>query len=60
MNMTNPEYRVNIGENGYFLWVDEDAITLMNVKDTHMICTLTELSVKLVNDEIANYYTNKN
>lgn len=46
VNMTNPQYRFSIGEETYFLWINEKSGTIMNTKDTHTIYTLSDSSVK--------------
>lgn len=45
-NMADPQYKVEIGKETYFLWLDQDHGTIMDVKDTHTIYTLSEKSVK--------------
>lgn len=48
VNMTNPQYQFNIGEETYFLWITEDSGTIINRKDTHTIYTLSSSSIKEV------------
>lgn len=45
-DMADPQYKVEIGKKSYFLWLDQDHGTIMDVKDTHTIYTLSEKSVK--------------
>jgi hypothetical protein len=50
VNMTDPECKIQIGEETYFLWVDEKSGTIMNTVDTHTIYSLSENSIKQVNE----------
>ncbi|WP_047984355.1 hypothetical protein [Ornithinibacillus californiensis] len=50
VDMANPEFRIEIGEESYFLWIDEKSGTIMNTKDTHTIYSLTDNAIKEVND----------
>ncbi len=47
-NMTNPDYKFNIEEESYLLWINNDSGTIMNIKDSHTIYTLSSNSVKEV------------
>ena len=49
-DMADPEYKVEFGEESYFLWISEESGTIMNLKDTHTIYTLSNSSVKTVNE----------
>ncbi|MFC7687092.1 hypothetical protein [Ureibacillus sp. GCM10028918] len=48
VNMTNAQYQFVLGEESFFLWIAEEAGTIMNTKDTHTIYTLSSSSVKEV------------
>lgn len=48
VDMTEPEYQVELGEDKYFLWISEDHGTIMNSKDTHTISTLSKHSAKSI------------
>jgi hypothetical protein len=50
VNMADPEFKIEIGEDTYFLWVDEKSGTIMNTEDTHTIYSLSEKSIKQVNE----------
>ncbi|MFJ7824834.1 hypothetical protein [Psychrobacillus sp. NPDC096623] len=50
VDMGNPEYKVEFGEESYFLWISEESGTIMNLKDTHTIYVLSKSSAKTVND----------
>ena len=54
VNMANPEFRIEIGEETYFLWIDEKSGTIMNSEDTHTIYSLSENSIEQVNG-LLNY-----
>ncbi|KMY51594.1 hypothetical protein [Peribacillus loiseleuriae] len=57
VNMADPQYKVDIGET-YYLWVSEKSGTIMDVKDTHTIYTLSNKSVKQVNELIISKFDN--
>jgi len=44
VNMSEPEYKISIGDKAYFLWVNEHSGTIMDTKDTHIIYSLSEIS----------------
>lgn len=49
VNMVDPEYKVEIFDNdSYFLWINEEHGTIMNLKDTHTVYTLSEKSAKAI------------
>ncbi|MDW0118639.1 hypothetical protein QTL97_17070 [Sporosarcina thermotolerans] len=50
VNMADPEYKVEIGEESYFLWINEERGTIMNLNDTHTIYTLSKSSAKKINE----------
>lgn len=50
--MTDPEFKIESGKESYFLWISEDSGTIMNAKDTHIIYSLSESSIKQVNELI--------
>jgi hypothetical protein len=52
VDMADPQYKINLGEEIYFLWLtrsNEKIGTIMNAKDTHTIYTLSEWSTKQLN-----------
>lgn len=46
VNMADPEYKLELGERTYFLWLDEKSGTIMDTVDTHTISTLSDHDVK--------------
>ncbi len=48
VNMAEPQYRLELDKNTYFLWIGEDSGTIMNVEDTHTIYSLSSKSAKRV------------
>ena len=50
VDMADPEYKVEFGEESYFLWISEESGTIMNLKDTHTIYTLSKSSAKTINE----------
>ena len=51
-NVSNPQYQFSLGEESYLLWITVDNGTIMNVKDTHTIYSLSSSSIKEVNEFI--------
>jgi hypothetical protein len=50
VDMADPDYKVEFGEESYFLWISEEHGTIMNLKDTHTIYTLSKSSAKTINE----------
>lgn len=50
VDMAAPEYKVEFGEETYFLWISEEQGTIMNSNDTHTIFTLSKSSAKIINE----------
>ena len=50
VDMLDPEYKVEIGENSYYLWISEEQGTIMNVNDTNTIYTLSKSSAKTIKE----------
>ncbi|KIL51602.1 hypothetical protein KP77_11140 [Jeotgalibacillus alimentarius] len=50
VDIADPEYQVQIGEESYYLWIKEEQGTIMNVNDTHTIYSLSKNSVEKVYD----------
>ncbi|MFC5590788.1 hypothetical protein ACFPRA_17955 [Sporosarcina soli] len=48
VDMADPDYRVEFGDEAYFLWMSEEHGTIMNTNDTHTIYTLSKSSVKMI------------
>ncbi|WP_419962312.1 hypothetical protein [Psychrobacillus sp. BM2] len=57
VDMADPEYKIEFGEESYFLWISEESSTIMNLKDTHTIYTLSKSSVKRVNELLNSHET---
>lgn len=55
-DMSDPEYKIEFGEDVYYLWITETSGTIMNLVDTHTIYTLTELSAQSVFELIERSY----
>ncbi|MGD6843395.1 hypothetical protein ACQCVH_12850 [Bacillus infantis] len=41
VDMVDPDYKVILGEESYFLWLDKNHGTIMNLEDTNTIYTLS-------------------
>ena len=52
VNMADPEYKVELGKETYYLWISEESGTIMNTKDTHSIYSLDRNSAKKINGAI--------
>ena len=50
VDMADPEYKVEIGEESYYLWASEGQGTIMNVNDTNTIYTLSKSSAITINE----------
>lgn len=50
VDMADPQYKVELGEKSFFLWLSQDHGTIMDLEDTNTIYTLTNKSVKNVNN----------
>lgn len=58
VNMADPEFRMAVGEETYFLWIDEKSGTIMNTKDANTIYSLPASSVNQINELISSNYMN--
>ncbi|MBM7661118.1 hypothetical protein JOC85_001890 [Bacillus mesophilus] len=58
VNMADPEFKIEIGESTYYLWIDEKFGTIMNTEDTHTIYSLSVSSVSKINELISYHYIN--
>ncbi|WP_456276314.1 hypothetical protein [Bacillus sp. AK128] len=56
VNMADPEYKVAIGDETFFLWIDGKSGTIMNIEDSHTIYNLSELSAQQMNEMISVDY----
>ncbi|WP_180320134.1 hypothetical protein [Peribacillus loiseleuriae] len=52
VDMADPHYKVEIGKDAFFLWISDESGTIMNLKDTHTIYTLSENAADLMNELI--------
>lgn len=50
VDMADPQYKVGLGGKSFFLWLSEEHGTIMDVKDTHYIYSLTDKSVEKLYD----------
>jgi hypothetical protein len=50
VNRADPEYKVELEDESYFLWISEEYGTIMNMNDTNTIYTLPKNSVKTINE----------
>lgn len=48
VDMADPDYRVEFGDEAYFLWISDEHGTIMNTNDTHTIYTLSKSSAKML------------
>lgn len=48
VDMADPEYKVEFGEESYYLWVSEGQGTMMKENDSHTIYTLPKSSAKKI------------
>ncbi|MGD6831104.1 hypothetical protein ACQCT5_03005 [Sutcliffiella halmapala] len=56
-DMSDPEYKIDFGEDVYYLWLTEKSGTIMNLIDTHTIYTLSEQSAQGVFELFERSYT---
>jgi len=52
----DPNYKVDLDNETYFIWINDDSGTIVNVNDTDTTYTLTEESVKEVNEVILSHF----
>lgn len=50
VNMDDPQYKVELENETYFLWLSEEHGTIMNSHDTNTIYTLSKSSAKTINE----------
>lgn len=55
-DMSDPEYKIDFGEDVYYLWIAESSGTIMNLIDTHTTYTLPEQSAKSVFELVESSY----
>lgn len=55
-DMVDPNFKVDLGEEIYFLWINDGSGTIMNTEDTHTIYSLSEKSAKEVYETIMINY----
>lgn len=48
VEMVDPEYKVEFGEESYYLWISSEHGTIMNLEDTHTTFTLSKSSAKTI------------
>ncbi len=50
VNMADPEYKVELRDESYCLWVSEEYETIMNLNDTNTTYTLSKSLTKTINE----------
>ena len=50
VDMSEPDYKVEFGEESYYLWVSEEQGTIMNINVTHTSYTLSKSSGITINE----------
>ncbi|WP_417897688.1 hypothetical protein ABN702_15515 [Bacillus haimaensis] len=55
-DMSDPEYKIDFGEDVYYLWISESSGTIMNLVDTHTTYTLSEQSAQSVFELVERSY----
>ncbi|WNF38774.1 hypothetical protein RJD24_10270 [Bacillaceae bacterium IKA-2] len=58
VDMVDPNFKVDLGEETYFLWISEGSGTVMNTKDTHTIYSLSKKSATEVYETVMINYVN--
>jgi len=48
VDMDAPDFSFKVGEDSYYLWIQEDAGSIMNSDDTHTLYTLRKKNAKEV------------
>ncbi|TWT05350.1 hypothetical protein FQV26_12975 [Planococcus sp. CPCC 101016] len=48
VDMVDPEYKVEFGEESYYLWISEEQGTIMNLEDTNTIYTFSKNSAETI------------
>lgn len=48
VDMVDPHYKVEFGEESYYLWIHKEQGTIMNLDDTNFIYTLSQSSAKTI------------
>lgn len=56
VNVADPEFRIEVDEHSYYIWIQEEAGTIMNVEDTHTIYSLPKKNAKEVYEIIVRHY----
>lgn len=47
-DVADPQYKVEFGEDVYYLWLGEEKGSVMNVNDTHTLYTLSKRATKTI------------
>lgn len=56
-DVVDPDFTIEIGEDSYYLWIQEDSGNIMNVDDTHTLYTLQKQNVREVYGIVNRYYS---
>lgn len=55
VDVAAPDFTFEIGEDSYYLWIQEDAGSIMNTNDTHTLYTLQKQNAKEVYELLNRY-----
>ncbi|WP_026691321.1 hypothetical protein [Alteribacter aurantiacus] len=55
VDMVDPDYKMEMGDDSYFLWTSPENGTVSNTKDTHTIYQLTSDSASQVNEWLSKH-----
>lgn len=55
-NIVDPDFQVIIGTENYYLWINEDSGTIMNIKDKQTVYSLSKSSAKKIFDLLNEKY----
>lgn len=55
VNMADPHFKMELGEETYFLWLNETSGTIMNANDTHTIYSLSKKSIIQLNEMLQSF-----
>lgn len=59
-DMSDPHYKLLVGDNSYYLWIHESSGTIMNRKDTHVIYSFSEEAAQGVYKLLDSIYGENN
>lgn len=59
VDVDDPQFKVEFGDEAYFLWVSEKSGAIMEVKDTHRLYKLSNESVKYMYELLTSKFNNE-